>query len=39
VILAWAGLSSAWLLDLEFSVALPLKIAELAFVQLNCGRP
>jgi streptomycin 6-kinase len=38
-VLAWAGLSSAWLLDQEFSAALPLKVAELALAELNRARP
>jgi streptomycin 6-kinase len=37
--LAWAGLSSAWLLDEGLSAELPLKIGELALAELNQGRP
>lgn len=36
-VLAWAGLSSAWLLDEGLSAELPLKVAELALVELDQG--
>ena len=37
-VLAWAGLSSAWLLNEGLSPEPPIKVAELALVELNRGQ-